>query len=272
MQREFVLPGVLDAYYPTVSELDYYPFHGIQRTRQDEWHKKWEAIAQSKQELRERGESLISLLGIAPLPTEYGDYTYMVFGDKTTGEHHEVLIYGQDIGDGENILTRVHSACRTNEVFHATNCECRKELEETFKQIQQERKGIIIYLEQEGRGTGIAGKMKQLEGMFEWRDGKIEQRLTPDGQRVDTDMAYKQAGYQSECRDFSVAGEMLQFIGARSVRLVTNNPVKIRAIEEAGISVVPQEIHIHPDNEIIKSDLRSKAANLGHNIAEEDLL
>jgi 3,4-dihydroxy 2-butanone 4-phosphate synthase/GTP cyclohydrolase II len=258
--------------YPTVEDLDYYPFNGIQTERKKEWVVKWEEVETAKQHLQERGESLIEPLGIAPLPTEYGDFTYMVFGDKTTGEHHEVLVYGEDIGDGENLLTRVHSACRTNEVFHAVNCECRKELEETFRQIQQEGRGIVVYLEQEGRGTGIAGKMKQLDGMFEWVDGHIEQRRTPEGQRVDTDMAYKEAGYPSECRDFTVAGEMLNMIGVKSVRLLTNNPIKIQSIEQAGITVTPVGIHICPDNEIIKSDLISKAVNLGHNIQEGDLL
>lgn len=106
--------------------------------------------------------------------------------------------------------------------------------------------------------------------MFGWQDGKIEQKRDHvTGERIDTDRAYKEAGYPSECRDFSVAGEMLRAVGVTSVRLLTNNPRKIAGIESAGIAVTPVEIHIEPDNEIIASDLKSKAQNLGHKISAD---
>lgn len=239
-----------------------------------EWFEPWLALSLIKESRKREGQPLIQELGYAPLPTEYGDWTYATFGDWTSGLHHELLIFGniheQSLGDGENVLVRVHSACRTNEVYHAINCECRKEMQQAMHMIQQEKRGIIVYLEQEGRGTGIAGKMSQLDWMFTWENGKIQQRLDPNtGERVDTDRAYKEAGYPSECRDFSVAGEMLKHVGVKSVRLLTNNPEKIAGVTQAGITVIPVEIHIAPDNEIIASDLRSKAINLGHAITEE---
>jgi len=107
---------------------------------------------------------------------------------------------------------------------------------------------------------------------MEWGGTKILQKMDQQtGERIDTDRAYRDAGLPSEIRDFDVAGEMLQHIGVKSVRLLTNNPAKIAGIESAGIIVEPIEIHIQPDNEIIACDLRSKATNLGHHISEEHL-
>ncbi|MCL5010464.1 MAG: hypothetical protein M1289_02575 [Patescibacteria group bacterium] len=229
-----------------------------------------------KRVLKKEKQSIVEELGRAPLPTEFGDWTYIVFGDYTNGSHHEMLVFGNiadgSLGDGRNLLVRMHSSCRTNEVYHAVNCECRKELHEAMKLIQEEGRGVILYLDQEGRGTGIAGKMAQLNGMFGWKNGKIEQkRDSQTGERIDTDRAYKEAGYPSEVRDFTIAGEMLSHTGIKSVRLLTNNPLKIAGIENAGIEVTPVEIHITADNEIIASDLRSKAKNLGHTIREEHI-
>lgn len=242
--------------------------------RRQEWYAPWLAIAWMKMLLQKEGEPMIEEFGRAPLPTEFGDWTYIIYGDWTDGHHHEMLVFGditEDVLDnGQDVLVRMHSSCRTNETFHAVNCECRKELHEAMQLIQNEGRGIILYLEQEGRGTGIAGKLAQLNGMFGWEDGHIEQKRDPEtGERIDTDRAYKEAGYPSECRDFTVAGEMLKKVGVQSVRLLTNNPRKIAGIESAGIIVTPVSIHITPDNEIIASDLRSKALNLGHDIPEE---
>lgn len=244
--------------------------------RQRGWKEPWIVEPEIKSMHKKEEKPLLEELGRAPLPTEFGDWSYIVYGDYTNGSHHEMLVFGNigagSLGEGEDILTRVHSSCRTNETFHALNCECRKELHEAMKLIQKEGRGIILYLEQEGRGTGIAGKMAQLNGMFGWENGLIEQkRDLQTGERVDTDRAYKEAGYPSEARDFSVAGDMLSRVGVTSVRLLTNNPGKIAGIESAGIAVTPTEIHITPDNDIIASDLRSKAKNLGHTIREEHL-
>jgi len=256
--------------YPTVKELDFYPARSLEDEKRTLWSRKWEAINTNKNHLEK--ERLV-FLGQSPLPTDYGDFTYLAFGDLTTGEHHEVLIFGNldegALGNGEDLLVRTHSACRTNEVYHSTNCECREEANTALQEISKEGRGIFIYLEQEGRGTGIAGKIQQLDAMFEWENGKIRQRRDEKGERIDTDRAYKQKGFPSEVRDFSITGEILARLGVKSVRLMTNNPDKIKGVEEYGIEVTPVSIHIPPENEIIASDLRSKAENLGHDISEE---
>lgn len=221
-------------------------WQAVQFAMEVKWHQPWRILELGKRLLKEK--SMIEELGRSPLPTEYGDWTYIVFGDYSSADHHEMLIYGNltegSLTDGENVLVRMHSSCRTNETYSATNCECRAELHEAMRRIHEEGRGTVLYLEQEGRGTGIAGKMAQLNGMFGWVDGKIEQRRDVEGKRIDTDTAYKNAGYPSECRDFTVAGEMLKHIGIKSVRLLTNNPKKITGIASMGIAVTPVEIHI----------------------------
>lgn len=244
----------------------------VQSHHQGVWRSEWQEVWKQKRDLIENGEGLVELLGGAPIPTEYGDMTYVVFGDKTTGLHHEVMIRGnmkdRALGDGHDVLVRLHSACSTSEHFHASNCECREELHEALTMIGGEGRGAVVYLAQEGRGIGLAGKIAQLNGMFEWKDGKIEQSVDEVGERIDTDRAYKQAGYPSEERDFDVAGEMLHRLGIKSVRLLTNNPRKIEGVASSGIYVTPVGLHIPPANEIIAADLRSKALNLGHDIDE----
>ena len=261
--------------YPNMD--DFFPVNGIRRDQQEGWYHPWESIEAHKKLLKEKKELLIEEFGRAPLPTEFGDFTYIVYGDRTNHAHHELLVYGDieqgSLTDGEDVLVRVHSACRTNEVYHAVNCECRKELQKAMTDIAQEGRGILVYLEQEGRGTGIAGKIAQLNGMFEFgKDGKIEQKRDENGELISTDTAYKNANFPSECRDFSVAGEMLAQVGVKSVRLMTNNPNKIQDMLNAGIEVIPVEIHIKDGlNDTIRNDLRSKARDLGHTITEEDL-
>ncbi|MBI2405313.1 hypothetical protein HYV22_04035, partial [Candidatus Gottesmanbacteria bacterium] len=209
MMEKFTNPGIT----PTEGSQPSLELQALMAQRRYEWHLPWESIQRIKDMLQKEGQPMIEEFGRAPLPTEFGDWTYIVFGDMTNGSHHELLVFGNiaegSLGDGEDMLIRMHSACRTNETYHAINCECRKELHQSMQLIAKEGKGVILYMEQEGRGTGIAGKMAQLNGMFGWEDGKIVQKRDSEtGERIDTDRAYKEAGYPSESRDFSVAGEI----------------------------------------------------------------
>jgi len=128
----------------------------------------------------------------------------------------------------------------------------------------------IIYLEQEGRGTGIVGKLAQLREMFAFDDaGNIIQEMDGNGIPIDTVRAYKQAGLPTECRDFSIAAKILRLLGVTSVRLLTNNPRKVAALKAANINVDPVEIHIPPANDFVAGVLRAKAYDLGHHISPE---
>lgn len=269
LENQIKTPSLLEINADGIMKLN-----DLRDLRRAEWYRPWQTSEIIKNLLNQEGESMVEELGRAPLPTEFGNWTYIVFGDHTHGNFHEMLIFGNiedgSLGERKDILVRIHSACRTNEIFHAVNCECRKQLQQAMQLIQQEERGVILYLDQEGRGNGIVGKLAQLNGMFTWQNGKVEQKTDETtGERIDTDRAYKEAGYFSEARDFTVAGQMLKSIGIKSVRLLTNNPVKIAGIKSEGIEVTPVEIHILPDNEIIAADLRSKAKNLGHRIDQK---
>ncbi|MCJ7826439.1 hypothetical protein MUP56_02385, partial [Patescibacteria group bacterium] len=143
--------------------------------REQEWYRPWETEKEMRRLFTEAGKPLIEELGRAPLPTEFGNWTHIAFGDFTTGRIHDLLVYGNiaegSLGDGESILARVHDTCKSGDTLSASNCDCGKELHETMRMIQEEERGVILYLDQEGRGAGPAGKMEQVNGMCEWKNG-----------------------------------------------------------------------------------------------------
>ncbi len=242
----------------------------------NEWQKPWESEQKMREQLKKNGKSIVVELGRTPLPTEYGDWTYIVFGDRTSGQEHDMMVYGElgkdGLKNGEDLLTRLHSSCRSSELFHAVNCECREELEKALTLIQQEKKGAIVYLHQEGAGNGIVGKLKAYSNLFEWKNGKIVQKTNPKtGKAVNVFEAYDMENIIPEHRDFEVVGAMLKSIGVKSVRLLTNNPKKVNGIESAGIKVKQVGLHIPPKNEMVKAHLKTKATMFGHKISDDDI-
>lgn len=249
--------------------------------REIEASKPWESVADNRARLTLLDKPLTRSFGSAPIPTAEGDWTYHAFGDYTSGEIHRMLVYGDTtsgaLGDGLDILVRVHSSCKTNEIFHSTDCECQEELRTAMQEIRQEGRGVIVYLDQEGRGTGVVGRMAQLSHMFYFTaDGSVATKIDENtGRPIQTVAASEKANFPAEVRDFSVATEMLRSVGVHSVRMMTNNPLKIRMLEEGGIPVKPQkivvDIHKLADPELLKEELRNKAEFLGHRIEESDL-
>jgi 3,4-dihydroxy 2-butanone 4-phosphate synthase/GTP cyclohydrolase II len=243
----------------------------IIREGNEEWKMPWAAIEHNKRLLQANNHPIVMRLGQGPLKTSFGDWTMVAYGDYTSGEVHIALVYGdlKDALDGTEVYpTRVHSSCQTNEKFHAKNCECRAELHETMDRIRQEGKGIILYLQQEGRGNGVYGKMFQLEAMFGWEGGKIVQNTDDSGAPVTTVKGYEQHGFHGEIRDFTVAGAMLQDLGVKRVEHHSNNPRKKAGLEQNGIEVVGVRNLHFPDmvanNPILQHDLRDKQQGLGH--------
>jgi 3,4-dihydroxy 2-butanone 4-phosphate synthase/GTP cyclohydrolase II len=239
-----------------------------------EWTRPWEVESELKGVIQSKGMSIVKKLGEAPLPTEYGGTTYLAFGDYTTGRIHDVIVFG-DIerlrnGDYSDPLVRLHSACRSSELFHSSNCECRQELETAMKAMSEEKKGVILYMDQEGGGNGIAAKISALKGAFMWSgDGVTQRKEQQTGMPVNTYEVYEAEGYKNENRDFTAVGEILNSLGIKSVRLMTNNPRKITGVESAGIKVTPVSIHISPDNEFVSQHLKFKSEKLGHDINKE---
>ena len=217
-------------------------------------------------------KSSVHLIAQTPLPTEYGGWEYMVFGENGVPNRiHTAVVYGpatKELRSGRNVLVRVHSACATSELFHASNCECREELEEAMRRIRKEGAGVVVYLDQEGAGNGIKAKVDAYKMAFRWK-GKTSVVPVKDartGNIANIYDAYRKLGYGMETRSFRVAADILKSLGIKSVRLLTNNPSKISGLRDEGFGVVPVGLHIKPKNKIVAEHLNAKARLLGHKI------
>ncbi|MBA3269957.1 MAG: GTP cyclohydrolase II [Acidobacteria bacterium] len=190
----------------------------------------------------------IRLVSSAKLPTEYGDFTIHAFEHSLGVETHVALVRG-DVGTGENVLTRVHSSCVTGDIFHSARCDCGPQLQTAMRQIADEGRGVVLYLDQEGRGIGLANKIRAYA-------------LQDEG--CDTVEANERLGFAADLRDYRSAVRMLHLLGVRSVRLLSNNPRKLAGVCADGVSVserVPIEILATATTERY---LRTKKAKLGH--------
>ena len=176
------------------------------------------------------------------------------FEDPETGKEHVALTLG-DVGDGEPVLARVHSECLTGDALFSLRCDCGEQLYAAMAAISKEGRGALFYLRQEGRGIGLLNKIKAY-------------RLQDAG--ADTVEANEQLGFGADMRDYSILGPMFEHLGVKSVRVMTNNPRKVKALEEIGVSVA-ERIALHtgsnPHNE---KYLQTKAGKLGHMFSGED--
>jgi len=197
---------------------------------------------------RRRHEKLIERVSEVNLPTKHGIFKGIGFRDKITGEEHFAMIMG-DIGNGKPILTRVHSECLTGDVFGSLRCDCGEQLSEALQKIANESRGILLYMRQEGRGIGLINKLKAYH-------------LQDNG--MDTVEANEALGFPADLRDYGIGAEILADLGAKELRLMTNNPKKISGIYGFGLKVVervPIKIHHNKNNHFY---LETKKIKLGH--------
>ena len=197
---------------------------------------------------RLRTESLIERGEAVKLPTEYGDFKMIPFLQKSTGQEHIALIKGEWVED-EPVLVRVHSSCMTGDIFGSMRCECGEQLHKALQLIEKEGKGVLVYLNQEGRGIGLMAKASAY-------------KLQEEG--LDTVDANLHLGYQADERDYGVGAQILRSLEIKKMRLMSNNPKKRIGLESYGLTVVENvPLEIIP-NEFNQFYMETKKKKMGH--------
>jgi 3,4-dihydroxy 2-butanone 4-phosphate synthase / GTP cyclohydrolase II len=200
---------------------------------------------------RRKEEKLVERVVEARIPTAHGEFRAVGYRSLVDDRQHIALVKG-DIGDGEGVLTRVHSECLTGDVFGSLRCDCGEQLDYALQQVAEEGRGVVLYIRgHEGRGIGLLHKLAAY-------------RLQDEG--VDTVDANVNLGLPVDSRDYGVGSQILYDLGVRSMRLLTNNPVKRAAIEGYGLSILERLPISLPANDENRDYLRAKATRLGHEI------
>ena len=182
------------------------------------------------------------------LPTPFGVFDMHGFEEPGTGQEHIALTLGE-VADGQPVLARTHSECLTGDALYSMRCDCGYQLEEALRSIAIEGRGLLLYLRQEGRGIGLLNKIRAYH-------------LQDEG--ADTVEANERLGFAADLRDYSMCRDMLSHLGIQKLRIMTNNPHKVEALQELGIEVVervPLQVGRNPHNE---SYLDTKRARMGH--------
>jgi GTP cyclohydrolase II len=194
----------------------------------------------------------VSYIASSKLPTPWGTFTMHGFEDRQSGKEHVVLTLGE-VGTEQPVLTRIHSECLTGDALLSMRCDCGFQLQEAMKRIAEKGSGAILYLRQEGRGIGLLNKIRA----YHLQD-----------QGADTVEANEQLGFAADLRDYSICQVMLEHLGIKAVRLMTNNPRKVEAIRQCGINVVEREPLQVGKNSHNEQYLATKAGKLGHMMTE----
>jgi 3,4-dihydroxy 2-butanone 4-phosphate synthase/GTP cyclohydrolase II len=197
---------------------------------------------------RLKNERLVHRVAEARLPTEHGTWQIVGYRNDVDEHEHVALVFG-DVGDGENTLVRMHSKCLTGDVFHSLRCDCGWQLETAMQMIQREGRGVIVYLDQEGRGIGLLNKLKAYE-------------LQDSG--ADTVEANERLGFKPDLRNYGIGAQILLDLGLHSIRPITNNPRKMVGLEGYGLRLGDRVPLVQPAHDENAGYLQTKRDKLGH--------
>ncbi len=200
---------------------------------------------------RLKNERLVHAVAEARLPTDHGTWRIVGYKNDVDDQEHVALVYG-DVGDGENTLVRIHSKCLTGDVFHSLRCDCGWQLDTAMSLIAAEGRGVIVYLDQEGRGIGLLNKLKAYE-------------LQDKG--ADTVEANEQLGFKPDLRNYGIGAQILLDLGLKSIRPITNNPRKMVGLEGYGLRLGDRVPIVQPAHDENAEYLRTKRDKLGHLLA-----